>query len=82
MVENSRYVLIFVDKAHVVGDDDSDDELYNASRDRSPVYSGSDNDVPLQRSPHLLRSKPRAAPKKGRGKTGKPLMQITPSAMS
>ncbi|KAF9479009.1 hypothetical protein BDN70DRAFT_895302 [Pholiota conissans] len=47
-------------------DDDEDNASYIISRDGSPKYSGSDNDPPPQRSPHMLRqqAKPTAKGKK------------------
>lgn len=36
--------------------DDSDAELYCGSEDGTAQYSGSDDDVPIARSPHRLRS--------------------------
>ncbi len=39
------------------------DSPYSASLDASPTYSGDDNDAPISRSPHRLRSKAAAAAK-------------------
>lgn len=48
-------------------DTEESDTPYRASQDGSPRYSGADDDMPLVRSPHRLRSK-RPAKGKAAGK--------------
>lgn len=62
-------------KVHFQLDEDHhgiDDSPYSASHDTSPKYSGNEDNAPLSRSPHHLRSKKVPAPKlDGKRKRGK-----------
>ncbi len=62
-----------------IASDDSENEPYCASEDAAAEYSGTDDDAPLARSPHRLRSK---ESKRKTEKQKGTLLQTSASALS